>query len=493
MNTSTELTIPLSAVVVGERFRKDYGDIEELADSISETGLIQPIVLAKVGETYELVAGGRRLTALKRIEATLSNKADTYVPMQLHHGATCDRQRPGFIFANELSLESRLEAELIENTMRQDYAWQERVANVEAVHRLKSQRSAAAGNDWGYRQTGALLNVPLAHVSYMLRLAKELRADPEGAIAQCDTFTDAYKLMLQREEDKVNAELAKRIMPSAPPPPKQVVEPVMVDGVAVPPDESVIEIAPADEVRIPLSQMLHRASCLDFMDAQPEGFADHCLTDTPYAIDMDMLDQQNPHGGMNDIARIAETHDVKENMELLAQMMPRVFRALKPNGFFVTWCDIMQWQYLYDLAIKAGFKVQRWPITWVKMHQCMNQQAQYNFTKNTEIAIVMRKPGATLMKPSSNCSVMAANSTAAKKLGHPFVKPFEVWEYLARHIALSGQTIYEPCAGVGSGVLSFLQLGYKVIATEIDEKHYNQLVVNVADHFNSIYPNCKIV
>jgi len=43
----------------------DQGALEELAQSIRENGLIQPLVVRKTGEGYELIAGERRLRASK--------------------------------------------------------------------------------------------------------------------------------------------------------------------------------------------------------------------------------------------------------------------------------------------------------------------------------------------------------------------------------------------------------------------------------------------
>ncbi len=502
---SEPFSIPLSSIEVEPRHRQDYGDIEDLAESIKEVGLIQPIVLARThmdatsesGDVdwwkYTLVAGGRRLAALKIIDienrGRSEGKSEEHFPLEIYHGTTCDPLRPGFIFAEELTLEARREAELVENISRKDYSWQERVTNICDVHDLKWRRNAIEGKTWGYRQSGALFGIDIASMTRTLQIAKELRRDPDGPVSKAATFSDAYRILLQRAEDEAKAELARRTMPI--PQAKKIV--VGEEGVTPEILLGDYDTPPKTEVEIPLSGMLYNMDCLQFMDRTAEGYIDHVITDTPYAIDMDMLDQQNPHGGMNDISRIEDTHDVTENMELLAQMLPRAFRVLRPSGFFVTWCDIMQWQYLYDLGVKAGFRVQRWPITWVKMHQCMNQCASYNFTKNTEIAIVMRKPGATLVKSSPNCVVMAANSVEAKKLGHPFVKPHEIWEYLLRHIAMPGQTILEPCAGVGSGVLSMLRLGFKVVACEIDKKHFDQLVINVSEHYKQSIPNCKFV
>lgn len=48
----------------------DLSALQELADSIAEYGLIQPIVVREVGNEYELVAGERRLRATKLLGKT---------------------------------------------------------------------------------------------------------------------------------------------------------------------------------------------------------------------------------------------------------------------------------------------------------------------------------------------------------------------------------------------------------------------------------------
>lgn len=55
---------PISQIVVGERHRKDLGDIDALASSIAELGLLQPVVVDKRGH---LIAGFRRIEACKSL------------------------------------------------------------------------------------------------------------------------------------------------------------------------------------------------------------------------------------------------------------------------------------------------------------------------------------------------------------------------------------------------------------------------------------------
>ncbi|MET8520830.1 ParB N-terminal domain-containing protein [Nocardioides sp. NPDC004968] len=60
--THTERT--LDAITVGVRHRKDLGDVDELAHSINEIGMLQPITITPDGV---LVCGHRRLEAVRRL------------------------------------------------------------------------------------------------------------------------------------------------------------------------------------------------------------------------------------------------------------------------------------------------------------------------------------------------------------------------------------------------------------------------------------------
>lgn len=57
-------TLPIDSVIVGERRREDYGDIDGLAKSIAKYGLLHPVV---IDEDHNLVAGERRLRALQSL------------------------------------------------------------------------------------------------------------------------------------------------------------------------------------------------------------------------------------------------------------------------------------------------------------------------------------------------------------------------------------------------------------------------------------------
>jgi ParB family chromosome partitioning protein len=58
-------TLPLANIRVGKRHRHDMGDIESLAASIEDIGLLHPIT---VDEDGRLLAGARRLAACKQLD-----------------------------------------------------------------------------------------------------------------------------------------------------------------------------------------------------------------------------------------------------------------------------------------------------------------------------------------------------------------------------------------------------------------------------------------
>ena len=56
--------IPLAEIIVDERFRKDLGNIDKLAENLKLRGTFHPLV---VSSNYRLLAGGRRYAAAQKL------------------------------------------------------------------------------------------------------------------------------------------------------------------------------------------------------------------------------------------------------------------------------------------------------------------------------------------------------------------------------------------------------------------------------------------
>jgi hypothetical protein len=102
----------ISDVVVGERFRKDVGELSSLVASIKEVGLLHPIV---VSEKDELIAGYRRLRAfqvmgLLEIPATIVNLKDLRKG-QIHENLIRKNFTASEMVAVQRALETEIKAE----------------------------------------------------------------------------------------------------------------------------------------------------------------------------------------------------------------------------------------------------------------------------------------------------------------------------------------------------------------------------------------------
>src|SRR5438552_13374122 len=107
-------------IKIGERVRKDYGNIEEMAASLNRFGQIQPIVIDAEGN---LIAGGRRLEAAKQLGwKTISA-----------------------IRREDLDEVEKRELELEENIRRKDLSWVEEIKALATLYELRQSRYGKPG------------------------------------------------------------------------------------------------------------------------------------------------------------------------------------------------------------------------------------------------------------------------------------------------------------------------------------------------------------
>ena len=485
-------TLPINDIIIENRQRLDLGAINEMADSLREHGLIQPVV---INQQKRLIAGQRRIEGAKLLGWT----------------------EISVVFRETLSEDELHELELEENIRRKNMSWQEIVLNISTIHALKVKKADYDPSKWGQKETGALLGMDQARVSIATRIAPLLRAElgpdnkptKDAKFWPCESLEAAWRLRLRLKEDEAMADLAKSTATISPTQGFEdlavVEETIDLDNDALKfererYDSNPLNTVPFDEywaekqrllndtkpTIIPISRFLFCADSISFMHSH-KGEFDHIITDIPYAIDMDMLNQQNPH----DLDTIYAEHDVKYNLQLISDFFLAAFAATKEHAFVITWCDAWLFRWMGDLAIAAGFSVQRWPYTWCKTTKCLNQCANQNRTKNTEIAIICRKPGTATTKIADSSFLVADKDDLCEKIEHKFAKPFAVWQDLVEFCSLENQLILEPFAGRGSGVVSMLRLRRKVVAVELQQNHFNYLTENVKQHYLSLIPNCQ--
>jgi hypothetical protein len=190
-----------SEILISNRIRKDLGDIPGLANSIKENGLIEPIVL-----TYDtldgtpqyivkLIAGERRLTALKSLGLTELEHAVHYV-----WRSELESNDP-----KKKLLASSIEME--ENIRRKDLSWTEQLlgkqrllAIMQELHgapiigRPTSAEKASSQPGFGVNKLAAMLNESAASTSQDLELAAIITKIP---ILQQQPTKEAAKRQLE--------------------------------------------------------------------------------------------------------------------------------------------------------------------------------------------------------------------------------------------------------------------------------------------------------
>lgn len=119
-------TVAVSAITVADRIRKENGDIDALATSIRERGLINPITLMEqTSGGYVLIAGLRRLNAVRALGET-EIRATVLSPMDA---------------------DETLMLEIAENEQRKEFTVSERLVYAERIKAVEVEKSRQRMSD----------------------------------------------------------------------------------------------------------------------------------------------------------------------------------------------------------------------------------------------------------------------------------------------------------------------------------------------------------
>jgi ParB family chromosome partitioning protein len=171
--------IPLDDIVLDPRNpRRSLDGISELAASIRTYGLLQPVVVRKKGKKYELIAGHRRLAALREIEWS-------EVPAVVRSDGT----------------ERAYLLTLIENLQRDDLSPRE---EADALAELVRTRN------WSTRQVAEAINRSQAYVSKRIRVFDDpvLRPAVLDNRLSLSAAEELLTLSVERRQEVVDVALA---------------------------------------------------------------------------------------------------------------------------------------------------------------------------------------------------------------------------------------------------------------------------------------------
>ena len=201
---------PIISIKIGQRFRKDLGDVQTLARSIEDTGLLHPVVITPAGE---LIAGSRRLAA-----AQLLGWTD--------------------ILVNVVDLKEIVRGEHDENMIRKDFAPTEIAAIVRAVRPLleaEAKERMLAGVPGEKVSQGKTREKVAKHTGLSFATVKKIEEVAEAAEREPEKY-GALAVEMDRvgrvsgvHRKLVKAQQAEKITAEPPPLPKGPFRVIVVD------------------------------------------------------------------------------------------------------------------------------------------------------------------------------------------------------------------------------------------------------------------------
>lgn len=442
-------SIKIVDIEFGKRFRKEYGDLKELAESIKSTGgLVSSFSVKKLENSdskYLLLAGGRRLRAAKL--AGLETV-------------------PAIIYPSDTSELKIREIELVENIHRKDLEWWEKVELTEEVHRLEQElhgvKTVGGPGSRGHskRDTAALLGRSPASVVQDLNLAKVMKAIPDlkklGSKDKAEKFIRSMGRSMQAE--KVTKEIKKTEE-------KEGVE--SVHGRLI----GNYNVAEWDEN--PLESGFFKES-----PAIAGGIVDLVILDMPYALDDDSQKEIQKRSSVLDSA--GTWLGIEDYIPVLQKFLSESYRLLKPQGWLICWFGPEPWfEPTYQEIIRAGFSCRRNPGCWNKNKGFPHRPDRY-LGNAYELFYYARK-GTAGINHKGRCNVFNFSAPHHTKRIHQTEKPVELEQEILSTFLHSGSLILVPCLGSGNSILAAANLGIKAFGYDISQTMKDAFIINVTN------------
>lgn len=395
----------------------------ELAQSIADRGLLQPLGVRRAGI---LVWGERRLRALQDL---------WFVETPIRFGG--ELLEAGLVPVIDLGDVDELEAEeaeYAENTHRADLTWQEsatataRLEDLRARQAIRDGKPAPTVASLALETKGSTEGIHHENTRRELIVAKHL-ADPEVAAAK--STDEAFKILRRKEEDKRRVQLA------------------------------------ADVGRTYSAATAHtciNGDSLAFMSEQPAGQYDVICTDPPYGISADEFGDSGGHA--------AGAHFYKDDYEtwlrIITTLAKEGFRITKPAAHLYCFCDITRFEEAKAIFGAAGWKCFRTPIIWHKPNGNRLPWVDSGPQRKYELILYAKKGD----KKVTRIYPDVVSYPADANLGHPAQKPVALIEDLLKRSVNAGDTVLDPFAGSGPILGATNTLKCRATAIEADPAAY---------------------
>jgi len=432
--------IEISKINLGDRFREDYGDLDRLAQSIKEKGLICPIAVIQESESenYTLAAGGRRLAAHKLLKLTS-------IPCRIY-------DKP----LSNLELHA---IELEENIRRKDLSPIEEVKLKAEILKLQQkihgEKTSTTPNASGVslRNVAEIIGQDHSTLSKDIALSNFIDQFPEVPWDDMKSKSEAFKMKNKIEEKLIRAELAKR-----------------AEAVSGKSGSSVF-----------IKKLINSYFIKDFFKGVKDiidGSINLVEIDPPYAINLKSIKKEYAysHEKYNEISS-------NEYPKFLERLFFETYRVMSENSWMICWFAPEPWfETVYQTILKAGFACSRMCGIWVKSSG-QSLSPSKSLANAYEMFFYARKGNPILARPGQ-LNTFHYNPVSQKV--HPTERPLELMEDILTTFTTENSRILVPFAGSGKTLVAAAKNKMIPLGFDITEGYRNSYILEVQKQFKDM-------
>lgn len=428
--------IDLNTITVNpDRQRQDISGIEELAESIRQNGLINPIV---VDEQHVLIAGERRYRAHVYLG---------YDKIQAQYRKDLTPLQAEII-------------ELEENFRRSDLTWQEETLAVFRLHRMKVQEDP----EWTQEQTAEYLNISATDVSRKISVAHELEKGNEEII-EARKLSIAHQLVARQTERRKAAmlgDVAKTVSlnPATIMPQTSPVTAVQDSEVTLPADPALpavplnVEDKPSSTLRPVKVVEVIQGDFMQFGQTPLELPFTFLHLDLPYGVNIG--DKKNSQ--INNDAYGGYADDADTYYRLVRHLNAIADNICTPKAHMMFWFSMNFYTETKALLEEGGWRVYPHPLIWHKSNNMgMMPDANREGRRTYETAFHCIRGDLPIRRATGN-----SVSAPMVKNYHTSEKPRPVLEHFFKMYVDEHTRMFDPTAGSGNAVSVASQMGAPV-------------------------------
>jgi len=415
--------ISISEIKCDNRYRKALGDLDALAQSIREKGVIQPIT---VDTNFRLLAGERRLTA-----AGIAGL--TQIPVLI-------RDESGEIDAREV--------ELLENIARKDFEWAEKARLIRDIDQLYKSKE----REWSGRKTAELLDKSVANVSRAIQLANACDAIPE--LAAMATADDALKTLKNLEEDVIVSELRARQSD---------------------PDNTYYSTGVRDAIRVAEKSYVIGDTFQGLAEFPSNGRVGLIECDPPYGINLNEVKSSKDTVG--NLVHSYNEVPAESYREFLTRLARELFRVASFNCWLVFWFGPTWFTEVKEALKEAGWLVDDIPAIWVKS-QGQTLQPELYLGRAYEPFFMARKGRPLIMQQGRLNVFHYGGLTPAQKI-HPTERPVALIEEILRTLVPPTTRVLVPFLGSGATIRAAFNLGLSAMGWDVNPEYRDRFMLAI--------------